>query len=109
MAIDKESSGVPEVDLSRRTTKVNLAMIAMIGLFIAAGVALAIYFSRGTSSENHGVQGPYLVAIPVIIAIPALYWLITRRSHGRSGGNRPDSTERTELTGTEQAKHREPR
>lgn len=43
MAIDKESDGVPEVDLSRRTTKVNLWMIVAIGLFFVI-TGLVVYF-----------------------------------------------------------------
>ena len=46
MAIDKESDGVPEVDLSRRTTKVNLWMIVAVALFfVVTGVAV-YYFAR---------------------------------------------------------------
>ena len=43
MAIDKESDGVPEVDLSRRTTKVNLWMIVAVGLFFVI-TGLVVYF-----------------------------------------------------------------
>jgi hypothetical protein len=39
MSIDKESDGVPEVNLHRRTTKVNLVMIIIVSLFILGGVA----------------------------------------------------------------------
>jgi hypothetical protein len=46
MAIDKDSNGVPEVDLSRRTTKVNLWMIVAVGVFfVITGVAV-FYFAR---------------------------------------------------------------
>ena len=37
MSIDKESDGVPEVDLSKRTTKVNLSVIIGVGLFLGIG------------------------------------------------------------------------
>ena len=43
MAIDKESDGIPEVDLSRRTTKVNLWMIVAVGLFFVI-TGLVVYF-----------------------------------------------------------------
>jgi hypothetical protein len=46
MAIDKESSGVPEVDLKRRTTKVNLSIIVAVGIFYAIGFGLLIWFTR---------------------------------------------------------------
>lgn len=48
MSIDKESDGVPEVDVTRRTTKVNLSMIVGVGAFMAFGVMLMWWwFSRG--------------------------------------------------------------
>jgi cell division protein FtsX len=39
MSIDKDSDGVPEVNLRRRTTKVNLVIIVAVSLFILCGVA----------------------------------------------------------------------
>jgi hypothetical protein len=30
--------------------------------------------------------------LPILLAIPALYFLFTRKSHGRTGGNRADYT-----------------
>jgi hypothetical protein len=47
MAIDKESSGLPEVDLSRRTTKVNLWMIVGIALFFVVMGAVVLFYGRG--------------------------------------------------------------
>ncbi len=49
MSIDKESNGVPEVDLSKRTTKVNLAVVAAVGLFLAIG-AVAMWWLAGRES-----------------------------------------------------------
>ena len=46
MSIDKESSGFPEVNVHRRTTKVNLWMIAGIALFLAVAAATAFWVSR---------------------------------------------------------------
>lgn len=46
MSIDKESNGVPEVDFSRRTTKVNLGIVVFVGLFFAIGAALLWWLSR---------------------------------------------------------------
>lgn len=46
MAIDKESSGVPEVDFKRRTTKVNLWMIVGVALFFLLTGGLVVYFAR---------------------------------------------------------------
>jgi hypothetical protein len=37
MSIDKESDGVPEIDPSKRTTKVNLFIIVAVGIFMAIG------------------------------------------------------------------------
>ena len=44
MAIDKESSGFPEVDIRKRTTKVNLAVVIGVGVFLGAMVAVALWF-----------------------------------------------------------------
>ncbi|HTL67287.1 MAG TPA: hypothetical protein VL200_06475 [Lacunisphaera sp.] len=46
MSIDKDSNGLPEVDLHRRTTKVNLFQILAIGLFILAGIGLLWWVAR---------------------------------------------------------------
>lgn len=46
MAIDKESSGLPEVDLARPTTKVNLGIIIAAGLFYILMFALVYYLAR---------------------------------------------------------------
>lgn len=59
MAIDKESSGLPEVDLHRKTTKVNLAMIVAVGLFFVVTFALVIYFAnRSETPEENYPQPP---------------------------------------------------
>lgn len=44
MSIEKESHGFPEVNVHRRTTKVNVSMVIAVLLFfaIAAGVAVWI-------------------------------------------------------------------
>ena len=44
MAIDKESSGFPEVDIRKRTTKVNLAVVIGVGVFLGAMFAVALWF-----------------------------------------------------------------
>lgn len=46
MSIDKESSGFPEVNVHRATTKVNLWMIAGILLFLVVAGAAAFWSSR---------------------------------------------------------------
>ena len=46
MAIDKESSGIPEVNPRKRTTKVNFAMIILVVLFFAAMGAVAWWIAR---------------------------------------------------------------
>jgi hypothetical protein len=40
MSIEKESTGRPEVDLGKRTTKVNLSVIVAVALFMALGAIL---------------------------------------------------------------------
>lgn len=46
MSIDKESDGVPEVDLTKRTTKVNLSVIVAVGLFMALGAIMVWWLSQ---------------------------------------------------------------
>jgi hypothetical protein len=46
MAIDKESSGLPEVDFGRRTTKVNLWIIVGVGVFFLVMTCVLIWLSR---------------------------------------------------------------
>jgi hypothetical protein len=43
MSIDKHSNGVPEFDVHKRTTKVNLSVIVAVVVFIAIG-ALAMWW-----------------------------------------------------------------
>jgi hypothetical protein len=52
MSIDKESDGIPEVNVHRWTTKVNLWMIvAILAFFIVAGAA-AFRISQKTASPT---------------------------------------------------------
>jgi hypothetical protein len=44
MSIEKEGSGFPEVDVHKRTTKVNLSIVIGIALFFAAMFAVAAWF-----------------------------------------------------------------
>jgi hypothetical protein len=46
MSIDKESSGLPEVDAGKRTTKVNLSVIVAVGLFLAVGAFVMWWLAR---------------------------------------------------------------
>ncbi len=45
MSIEKESSGIPEVNVSKRTTKVNLGMIIGILIFLAISVGVVLWLS----------------------------------------------------------------
>jgi hypothetical protein len=49
MSIDKNSDGVPEVNLARRTTKVNLGVIVGVVIFFVAmgGVVVWFVINRG--------------------------------------------------------------
>jgi hypothetical protein len=58
MAIDKESSGIPEVDFRRPSTKVNLAIIVAGAIFFAITFGLVIYFMRGGDSESNSPSPP---------------------------------------------------
>ena len=52
MSIDKESSGIPEVNVHRPTTKVNLWMIAGILMFLVMGAAAALVVSQQAASPT---------------------------------------------------------
>jgi hypothetical protein len=45
MSIDKESSGMPEVDLGRRTTKVNFGTIIGVAVFLVVAAAVIIWYA----------------------------------------------------------------
>jgi hypothetical protein len=45
MSIDKESSGVPQFDVHRRTTKVNLAMMGSVLVFFIIVAAVIVWFA----------------------------------------------------------------
>jgi hypothetical protein len=45
MSIDKESSGMPEIDVGRRTTKVNFGTMIGVVLFLAVGAAVIIWYA----------------------------------------------------------------
>lgn len=47
MSIDKESSGFPEVNVHRRTTKVNLSIIIGVGIFFAITASVLFWFASG--------------------------------------------------------------
>lgn len=48
MSIDKESTGLPEVDVHKRTTKVNLSIIVGVVIFLAvmSGVAVMLWLAN---------------------------------------------------------------
>ena len=48
MSIDKDSSGVPEVNFGKKTTQVNLWMVGGMLIFFLLMGGLLVYFS------NHG-------------------------------------------------------
>lgn len=43
MSIEKNSSGIPEMNVHKRTTKVNLSIIAGIGLFFLITAAVVVW------------------------------------------------------------------
>jgi len=46
MSIEKESSGIPEVNVSKRTTKVNLGVIIAVVLFLGVMAGFVIWLSN---------------------------------------------------------------
>jgi len=49
MSIDRNSSGFPEVDPRRRTTKVNFSIVVGIAVFFGAMFAVAWWFATSHS------------------------------------------------------------
>lgn len=45
MAIDKESNGLPEVNVHRRTTQVNLGIMVGVGIFLLIAAAVVIWLA----------------------------------------------------------------
>jgi hypothetical protein len=60
MAIDKESSGLPEVDLRRRTTKVNLAIVVAAVMFYIITSVVLWYFARRSDAETNAPNPPII-------------------------------------------------
>lgn len=45
MSIDKESSGIPEMNVHKRTTKVNLSIVAGVVLFLVMMGAVVVWLA----------------------------------------------------------------
>jgi hypothetical protein len=58
MAIEKESTGVPEVDFSRRTTKVNLGIIVAAAVFFVITITIVFYYVRRSDAETNTPSPP---------------------------------------------------
>ncbi len=52
MSIDKDSSGFPQVNVHKRTSKVNLWMIASVLVFFAVTAAVAVWVSRRSAAPD---------------------------------------------------------
>ena len=50
MSIDKNSNGFPEVNLHKKTTQVNVAMVVVIIFFLIGAAAVAFWASRQVKS-----------------------------------------------------------
>lgn len=58
MAIDKESTGVPEFDAHRPTTKVNLGIVAAVGIFFAVVFGAVVYFASHAKHPESNRPNP---------------------------------------------------
>ena len=58
MAIDQESTGIPEFDAGRPTTKVNLFMIFAVLVFLGVMAALLLHFARTTHNPQANRPSP---------------------------------------------------
>ena len=63
MAMDKESSGLPEVDFRRPTTKVNLGIILAGAVFYVITFGAVIYYMR--KSDAGDAPAPSAQSAPV--------------------------------------------
>lgn len=45
MSLEKNSTGMPEVNVHKRTTKVNLSIIVGVGIFFAGMAALVLWLA----------------------------------------------------------------
>lgn len=45
MSIDKESSGVPEINVHKRTTKVNFSIVIGVAIFFAVMFSVVWWFA----------------------------------------------------------------
>jgi hypothetical protein len=53
MSIDKESSGVPAVDHTRRTTKVNLGVVLAAAVFLVAMLIVVLVLARNSDRATN--------------------------------------------------------
>ena len=60
MSIDKQSTGLPEINVRKRTTKVNLWMIVAVMVFLSFMAAAAVWTSR---EKNH-IPAPAAAGAP---------------------------------------------
>lgn len=58
MSIQKESDGFPEVNVHRRTTKVNISMIAAVLLFFAVAAGIAVWVANKPESPDGPPPAP---------------------------------------------------
>ncbi len=58
MAIDKESTGVPEVDFKRATTKVNLAIVVGAAVFFIITAWILVVYSRRADDDTNRPSPP---------------------------------------------------
>lgn len=54
MSIDKESDGLPGINPRRRTTQINLAMIAAVFVFLAVTASLAVWIAGRPTAPADG-------------------------------------------------------
>jgi hypothetical protein len=58
MSIDQESTGIPEFDAGRPTTKVNIFMILAVVIFLGAMLAMVIHFAATTNNPSVNRPNP---------------------------------------------------
>lgn len=58
MSIEKESTGLPEVDLKRRTTKVNLGIVVGAAVFLIAMFIVLFVFARKSDRATNSPSPP---------------------------------------------------
>jgi hypothetical protein len=58
MGIDKESTGIPETNVSHKTTQVNMSLVIGVLLFFVIAIAIGVWASHRNGASSTPPAGP---------------------------------------------------